>query len=68
MSQPVVDRLPPPLWCCYCHATRTWASPHVRFAASPHVRLATHVVDGTSVCARHLSAALAGAREKRRAQ
>lgn len=60
MSQPVVDRVPPPLWCCYCHATRTWAS--------PHVRLATHVVDGTSVCSRHLSAALARARGKRRAQ
>ena len=55
-DQPVVVRLQPPLWCALCHGDRVV------------IRLATHEVDGTSVCARHLSAALAGAREKRRAQ
>jgi len=51
---PVIERIPAPLWCCHCHAARL-----------PVVRLATHTVDGTSVCTRHLTSAIEYAREKR---
>lgn len=55
LVMPVIERIPPPLWCAVCHAT------------GPRVRIATHSVDGTSVCATHLRAAIAQARERRQA-
>lgn len=50
---PTVERIPAPVYCMYC------------YASVGTVRLATHRVDGTSVCARHLAAAIKYAREKR---
>ena len=50
---PTVERIPAPVYCMYC------------YASVGLVRLATHRVDGTSVCARHLDAAVKYAREKR---
>ena len=51
---PTIERIQPPVYCTYCYASGQYS-----------VRLATHRVDGTSVCARHLAAAIKYAREKR---
>ncbi len=59
-DQPVIERIPAPLWCLICSVE------HGGFTRSVH--LATHTVDGTSVCSRHLSAAIERARAKRRGQ
>ena len=48
---PTIEPLPAPLYCAYHAATAV---------------LATHVVDGTSVCAWHLPAQVARARAARR--
>ena len=54
LVNPTIERIQPPVYCTYCYAAGQYS-----------VRLATHRVDGTSVCARHLAAAIKYAREKR---
>lgn len=54
LVNPTIERIPAPVYCTYCYAV--WRG---------GVRLATHRVDGTSVCTRHLAAAIEYAREKR---
>ena len=54
LVNPTIERIQPPVYCTYCYAAGRYS-----------VRLATHRVDGTSVCARHLAAAIKYAREKR---
>ena len=54
LVNPTIERIEPPVYCTYCYASGQYS-----------VRLATHRVDGTSVCARHLPAAIKYAREKR---
>lgn len=51
-TEPEVKRLPGPLMCTYC-------------ACEKRTRLATHTVDGTSVCRAHLAEAINWARGKR---
>ena len=54
LVNPTVERIPAPVYCIYCYASGQYS-----------VRLATHRVDGTGVCTRHLAAAIKYAREKR---
>ena len=54
LVNPTIERIQPPVYCTYCYASGQYS-----------VRLAAHRVDGTSVCARHLAAAIKYAREKR---
>ena len=55
LVEPVIERIPKPLWCAYCYAIRGYVAHY-----------ATHTVDGTSVCGSHLRAAVERARENRR--